>query len=377
MTKKRVLILAYSHLNSDPRIKNQIVALQNDYEVVCAGNSPLDSSILKYYPIRYTLKFSISRKLSRLFLFLFKRYDSYYWHESRLKFIQSLENEEFDLIIANDIGTLPLAFKIASQNTKIYFDAHEYHPKEFEDSFKWRIMHQGLTKYLCKKYIPKTDFFTTVCDSIAEEYAINYKKKPKVITNTTKFQDLSPTLVKKGGIRIIHHGAAIPSRKIENMIKMMEHVDKRFSLDLMLVGDKAYIKKLKTQAESLENVNFIPPVEQENIAKHINQYDLGIYILQPTNFNNLNALPNKIFDFIQARLGIVISPNPEMKSLVEKYAIGKVAKDYSIDSMAKLLNSITSEDVSSYKDSSHKIAKEVSSEANIEKIKQHVKQLLE
>jgi len=374
--QKKILILAYSNLNSDPRIKKEITALQNDYEIVTAGITPIENPAIKFYPIRFTLPFSLLRKIKRFCFFLLHKHEKFYWDESRIQFTRSVNHEVFDLIIANDISTLPLAFEIAKKNTKIYFDAHEYHPKEFEDSFQWRLMHQKLIIYLCKKYIPKTDFFTTVCTSIAQEYALHFKKKPEVITNATSYQKLSPSAIENNKIRIIHHGAAIPSRKLELMLEVMKKVNNRFSLDLMLVGNKTYIHKLKKIAQNLNNVRFIPPVKQESISQYLNQYDLGIYILQSTNFNNENALPNKLFDFIQARLGIVISPNPEMKRLVEKYGLGKVAKDYTVNAMAETLNVITLEDVKKFKNASHRIAYEVSSETNIKMIKQYVEKLL-
>lgn len=374
--KKSVLILSYSDLSTDPRVKKQIEALKDEYEVVTAGNAPPASDSLKFYPIRFKLQPSLTRKLYRLGLFLSKQHEKYYWDQSKLSFIQSVKKENFDLIIANDINTLPLACRLKKEETKIYFDAHEYHPKEFEDSFKWRLMHQGLNIYLCKKYIPKTDFFTTVCEGISIEYAAKFGKKPEVIRNSVKFQNLFPTPLEEDNIKIIHHGAAISSRKLENIIDVMRSADKRFSLDLMLVGDTQYIESLKKQASDLNNVNFIPPVKQEEIPTFINRYDLGIYILEPTNFNNLNALPNKLFDFIQARIGIVISPNPEMKRLVEKNQIGGVSRDYSASAMADLLNSFDYNTITQYKNASHQIAKEVSAESDIKKINLNVKSLI-
>ena len=45
----------------------------------------------------------------------------------------------------------------------------------------------------------------------------------------------------------------------------------------------------------------------------------------PINFNNKLALPNKLFDYVQARLGVLIGPSPEMVHYVEEYDLGEVA----------------------------------------------------
>ena len=34
----------------------------------------------------------------------------------------------------------------------------------------------------------------------------------------------------------------------------------------------------------------------------------GLHLLPPVSFNNANALPNKIFDYVQARLGLIVGP---------------------------------------------------------------------
>ena len=54
------------------------------------------------------------------------------------------------------------------------------------------------------------------------------------------------------------------------------------------------------------------------LPRMANDYDVGLYLLPPTNFNQRYALPNKFFEFIQGRLAIAIGPSPEMAKLVER-----------------------------------------------------------
>ena len=114
---------------------------------------------------------------------------------------------------------------------------------------------------------------------------------------------------------------ASKERGIEKMIEMMEYLDSRFTLDLMLVktADEEYFKNLESQVSQTKNTRIIPTVPFEEIIPFTSQYDIGFYILQPTNFNGYNALPNKFFEFIQARLAIAIGPSPEMSKYVKTY----------------------------------------------------------
>src|SRR6478735_10873849 len=112
MVKKKILILAYSALKSDPRIRKQIIAMGDAYEITLAGYSPFNDTI-PFVPIHTPPPFSLARKAKRLFQYFFMRFESYYWDASKISFFERVKDRSFDVIIANDIETLPLAVKIA------------------------------------------------------------------------------------------------------------------------------------------------------------------------------------------------------------------------------------------------------------------------
>ena len=96
----------------------------------------------------------------------------------------------------------------------------------------------------------------------------------------------------------------------------------------------------------------------------INHYDIGVFLIPPINFNYANTLPNKLFDFIQARLGIAIGPTPEMASIVKSYGNGVVSDDFSPQSLGRKLNALTREDIIRFKKQSSLAAKELNAEKN-------------
>ena len=106
----------------------------------------------------------------------------------------------------------------------------------------------------------------------------------------------------------------------------------------------------------------------QRLPHTLNAYDIGFYILKPISFNTLHALPNKFFEFVQARLMVAIGPSPEMAAYVERYGLGVVAKDFTPESMAAALSDLTQERIMEYKMNAHKCAWELSSEPNNEKI---------
>ncbi len=376
MMKKRILILSYSNLETDPRVKRQIRALKDSYALTTVAYSPGHDRNHVFESIYSTPSFSLTRKGKRFFQLITGQFDRYYWDDQRKHLLQKFQHEDYRLIIANDIPTLPLALAIGRQKSKVYFDAHEYHPREWEDNWKWNLLNKKYIEYLCLKYIPQADAFSTVSESIAAEYGKFTGIKPIVITNATRFHDLCPSVVEDNHIRIIHHGAAIPSRKIEIMIETARQLNNRFSVDFMLTGNPSYINRLKRLSAACKQINFIPPVPEDRICERLNQYDIGLYILPPTNFNNLYALPNKFFEFIQARLCLAVSPNPEMASMVKTYRLGIVSKDFTPESMAAEINKLSKEEIVGYKLNSHLHSRTLSFEENLKIINAIVKKLV-
>ncbi len=374
---QKVLIICYCHLSSDPRVQRQIKALKDNFDLEVCGLSDSGNPSIPFHPIYDEPPFSITRKLKRIIQFITHKFDLYYWDSGKKSVVEALRKNNYAAIVANDIQTLPLALAIVDNHSRIYFDAHEYHPREFEDLLRWRLLNKPYIEFLCKKYIPQVSAFSTVSEAIAMEYHKYLGKKPFVITNGTDYQQLQPTLGSTKTIRIIHHTAAIRSRKIELMLQTMDLLDERFELDLILVGsDVNYIKELKKLAETKTNIRFLPPVPFKEICCFINTYDIGMFILPPTNFNYLNALPNKLFEFVQARLALAVSPNPEMASLVKKHDLGIVADDYTAVTMANALNKITKKEIMHYKMQSELHAKKLSAEENMKKINEIVSALI-
>jgi hypothetical protein len=190
-----------------------------------------------------------------------------------------------------------------------------------------------------------------------------------VVTNAPPYQKLQPSPVKGGVIRMIHHGVAISSRQLEKMIEMMKFLDERFRLDFMLmVSDYAYLDHLKKLAANDDRIQFVSPVAMNEIPVICNQYDIGVFLLPPINFNYLNALPNKLFEFIQARLAVAIGPSPEMQRLVRQFDCGIVAEDFTPQALARSLSDLTVERIQYFKQQSHCAAKELCAEQNAKAI---------
>jgi hypothetical protein len=196
----------------------------------------------------------------------------------------------------------------------------------------------------------------TVGKGLALEYEKNFGKRPVVVTNANVYTDINPSPMIPGKIRLVHHGIATPSRRLELMIDMMAVLDDRFTLDLILLTPgfassttAGYIGHLRKLAAEDKRINLLDPVPITQVVRTVNAYDMGVFLLPPINFNYENTLPNKLFDFIQGRLGIAIGPTPEMADIVRHYGNGVIADDFTPEALARKLKSLSHGDVEAFK----------------------------
>lgn len=363
--KKRILIICYSHLARDPRVLRQIDALRDQCDISTIGLSATSIPSLPHRSLNRDI--SLAKRIVKAYLLLTRQFARYY----RLKysfhdFAGEVLQEKYDTIIADDFHALPFAVDIKKDSLLIY-DAHEYSLKQYDDNFLWRLLKKPFVRYLCDRYIPQADVMSTVSDGIADAYQRRYGRRPTVITNAPAYVEMDPSPVEQNRIRLVHHGLAAPSRSLENLLKMMQFLDQRYTLDLLLMvpsGCERYYARLKNLAKNDARVRFLQSVPLPEIVRTLNGYDLGVYSLPPTNFNNRYALPNKIFEFIQARLALVVGPSYEIASLVRKYDVGIVAADFSSLELAKAISLLSSEQIRQLKQRSALAARELSAEKN-------------
>lgn len=364
---KRILIFSFSNLRKDPRVRRQIELLKPHYHVISAGfeDPEIDGVQFLLTPNIYHA-YSLWQKFKQVITLVgLRAYEKYYWRqETQQRAYENLKNLEIDLILANDLDTLPIAIRLAQEkNIPIHFDAHEYAPKEFEDRMLWKIVYQPYRMFLCQKYLPQIQSMSTVCQGIANAYQSNFGIKSEILPNAAFYHKLSIRPPQSDKIRMIHHGGAMVSRKLETMIEMMSFLDERFLLDFMLLPvHQTYYESLQKLAAPNPRIRFIPPVETTAIIPFSNQYDIGLFLLPPTNFNYQHALPNKLFEFIQSRLAVGIGPSPEMAQIVHQYDCGIIAKDFQPKTLANELLKLTPERLSQMKKNTEKAAHELAFE---------------
>lgn len=348
-----ILIFSAKPFHNAPRILREIEALKNNYTIHCIGQSKPGVTNV-YFENIYAQRTLLDRCINYInyMLYVLKIKKNYTPRFSKI--IGYVVQHNIKVILIHEPVFLPLALYLKQiTSVKIVFNAHEYHPLEFEDVPNW-LANTGKNYYtLYKKYLRKVDLLINVCDGISQKCIDEFGVKSIVIPNAAPYNAIPlRNNQTESKIHLIHHGVILPSRKIENMIEVAKLLGNNYTLTIMAVVNKeneAYFEQLKQLSNSVKNVKFIPPVNFNEIVATINQYDIGIFILNPVNFNYKYSLPNKFFEYIQAKLAIAIAPSIEMKAIVEKYNLGVVADDFNAESLAQKIKELSKQDILNYK----------------------------
>jgi glycosyltransferase involved in cell wall biosynthesis len=363
--RKSVMVVSFSDIKRDPRVFRQVKSLSSKYEVttVALGDSGLAD--VKHVSVVEIGK-SKTSKVRRAIELKTGDYRTYYESTFNAKALRdTLDKASYDLILANDSDSLPLVFSWDHEIPVIH-DAHEFAPRQIEDRWRWRFLMQGYMEWICETYLRRCAAITTVSNGIAQAYSSSYGVKPEVITNAPDFVELEPSPVDGDHIHLVHTGNANPSRRIEKYLELMGLLDERFYLDLYLMPrDPGYLERIKTKAKRYPRTKVMPPVPMQDLVRVCNGYDVGVFFQEPLNFNLEHSLPNKFFEFVQARLAIAITPLPEMSAYVRRYDLGIVGTDFHMGSLAGQLKGLDQARIEHYKRQASMAARPLSSEANM------------
>lgn len=369
-SRPQVLVLSFSPIDRDPRVLRQVRLFGEFADVISCGYGEAPEGVVKHIQVPSDFKsWRVSYKKVAALLAA-RLHHRLYFRSERVKFVlRNIVPGSIDVVVANDVIAVPLGLALRPR-MGLHADLHEYAPKQGEDDRRWRTLVGPLMHWACRKYVTKADSVSTVAKGIAEEYAAVYGiSEPAVVPNAPAFDSrFGPTPV-DSPLRLVHTGAAGRVRKIENMIDAVRRANEirpgTATLDLVLVpGEQQYIDELSDKAATVPDgaVRMQPAVPFNEIVPMLHKYDIGFYLCPPSNFNMEHALPNKLFEFIQARLAIVIGPSPEMARVTEEYKLGRVAEGFDAESAARVLVDLTAEDVAEMKRNADAAAFDLSAE---------------
>lgn len=324
---RKIIISVTNDISTDQRIARIASTLQNSGYLVTIvgrllpGSMPIERpySILRFrLPVNKGPLFYALYNL-RLFLFLIRQPVSLFW--------------------SCDLDALPANYLASKIRRKpLIYDSHELFTEVPE------LVHRPTIKKIweiVESYLLKRIHFScTVSCSISEYYKEKYKINMEIIRNLPYHIKVSTPKAQTSHKIIIYQGALNLGRGIEKMILTMKYLDNH---ELWICGtgdiENQLIDLVKEHGLS-EKVKFKGRLRPEELKKITPQADLGLSLEENLGLNYYYALPNKLFDYIQAQVPVIVSDFPEMSTIVNKFEIGCSTLENDPLKLAKLISGV-------------------------------------
>jgi glycosyltransferase involved in cell wall biosynthesis len=142
---------------------------------------------------------------------------------------------------------------------------------------------------------------------------------------------------------VIYQGALNLGRGIDLLIRSMQHFPEAH---LWIIGDgdiTGSLKKLAWDLEVNDRVKFVGRVPLDKLWRYTARAHLGVSLEENLGLNYEYALPNKLFDYIQARIPVVVSDLPEMAAIIDRYKIGKILRKRTPENLALIMKTLLKE----------------------------------
>ena len=243
-----------------------------------------------------------------------------------------------DLVHAQDIHLLSVAAKYVEIRMQqggscaLIYDAHEYIRGLGSIDPRRRDAYADLES----EFIVRADSVITVSDSIAIRIQNDHASsaKPFLVLNApsrTRIQvtESSPSVRKVCNLApevplVIYSGGIHISRGMDLLVASLEFMP---DVHLAMTTNRQswYIEELKSKATAFgasNRLHFVPYVSPEEVVPYISTANIGISPLPADVVNYDLALPNKLFDYIQAGLPLVVSNCSEVSKLLERFPLG-------------------------------------------------------
>ena len=253
---------------------------------------------------------------------------------------------KFDLLLANDLDTLPANYLVSKwKNKPLVYDSHEYFTEVPELISRPRV--KRIWEWMEYRMVPNLKSAYTVCDSIAKIYSEKFGLPFQVVQNLP----FPLNTVQKKGLpasaqkMILYQGAINKGRGLEQAILSMKYIE---NAQLVIIGAGDLTRELKSLVEHkhLQNkVRFVGRLTLEELTLLTPQADIGLSIEEDLGLNYHFALPNKLFDYIQAHVPVLVTNLPEMAAVVKKYEVGEIITSIEPEALSKVISEMLTNEV--------------------------------
>lgn len=242
-----------------------------------------------------------------------------------------------DVVHCHDVHTLPVGAAVKKQlSCQVVYDAHEI----YEEVAQQNAVTARRYRKLHLQYLRVTDAFITINESIASWYQEHYPDIPTptiVMNAAVKAPPFTydGRLHKAAGLAdnvriLLYQGGFAPKRGLDYIVSTAEFLPSDWTLVMM--GWGSYEAHLCDLAERVSErtakqgrkspVCFVPGAPQEELPLWTAGGTIGVIPYEKVGLNHWYCTPNKLWEYPNAGVPMLVSPFPEMRKFVETHRCG-------------------------------------------------------
>ena len=124
---------------------------------------------------------------------------------------------------------------------------------------------------------------------------------------------------------IVYQGVMSNERKVSSYIERMKYLPVSYKLKLIGEGPDFFsYKEMVLQNSLIEKVIFTGKLPYEELVNESKECKIGIVSYLMDDLNNYYCAPNKLYEYAQFNIPVLVSPQPFLIKIVNEYKIGEI-----------------------------------------------------
>lgn len=237
-----------------------------------------------------------------------------------------------DVVHCHDtIALIPGSIISMICGSSVVYDAHELESDKNGQSILLRWATYGIEKLLWGRI----DWLITVSGMIEKWYLDRLGQVHSSVVLNSPLEYTDELRSEKGNIRdkfkiakdralFVYSGLLSPGRGIEIALEAFSEME---GSHLVFLGYGELKSEVERYSKRFNNIHIHEPVAHEEVVSVLKGCSAGLCLIEKAaSLSDYYALPNKLFEYIFAGIGVIGTDLPEISRVVNKYGLGTTIK---------------------------------------------------
>ena len=231
---------------------------------------------------------------------------------------------------------------------KLWWHLRDHPVKTSQRNVVTRILEEPIRRRTMARLGRVPDLVTTVSTGIASDLNREFGMASKVILNVPDGLQGSghPRPSRQQEIRIVHHARFEFNRRPWVLVSALCRLPATYRSDLYFLSSTPILIILRALTARRPHVQVHGPLDEVPGHRVLSEYDVGL-VAFPTTVPNLRyALPNKLFQYLEAGLGLVGVETTAAGDLIRQHGLGELAEAYDARSICAAISRLDRQELS-------------------------------